>query len=162
MSLMVVLGMRAIIEAIPTRIRSGGEVFLVLFLAGVALPPLKPEMPDDGYPMPSVTFAAKLMPRLVKPPAIVLFHYDSPGNFHDEPVYNIDVAWPDDAPIIRAQDLGPARNQELFAYYAQRQPARTVYRFDRATGKLFLLGNVVELAHRPVTTSTPTTPTTQP
>jgi hypothetical protein len=161
MCLMVVLGVRAIIEGIPTRAQRGAEVFFALFLAGIALPPLKPEAPDDGYPMPSVTFAAKLMPRLVKPPAIVLFHYESPGNFHDEPVYNIDAAWPDDAPIIRAHDLGPERNRQLFAYYAQRQPQRTVYLFNRVTGKLLLLGNVFDLAHRPATT-TATQTTTPP
>ena len=40
------------------------------------------------------------MPRLVKPPAIVLFDYQPGGNFHDEPVYNTDVLSPDDAPRL--------------------------------------------------------------
>jgi hypothetical protein len=161
MSLMVVLGMRAMIEGLPAPAQRSAEVFLVLFLGAIALPPLKPQSPDDPYSMPSVTFAARLMPRLVKSPAIVLFHYDSPGNFHDEPVYNIDVPWPDDAPILRAHDLGPARNRQLYAYYAQRQPARTVYLFDRSTGNLITLGNVVDLA-RALNTASTTRTTTQP
>jgi hypothetical protein len=75
--------------------------------------------------------------------------------------------WPDDARIIRAHDLGPERNRELFRYYAQRQPQRTVYRFDRMTATLTRLGNVVDLAllppaHAPATTTTTTTTTTRP
>lgn len=88
------------------------------------------------------------IPRRVKLPAIVLFRYQpdepEPG-FNLEPVYNWDVASPDDAPIIRANDLGP-RDRELFAYYAARQPNRTVYRFDRQNKNLVELGNVADLA----------------
>jgi len=59
---------------------------------------------------------------------------------------------PDDAPIIRAHDLGLDRNRALFDYYAQRQPQRTVYLYDRARRSLVELGNVSDLAHRfPVT-----------
>ena len=171
MSLMVLLGMRAIVEIlVPARARRGVEVFLVLFLAGIALPPLKPDAPDDGYPLPAVTFAEKIMPRLIKPPAIVMFHYAPGGNFHDEPVYNTDVVNPDDAPIIRAQDLGPQRNRQLYDYYAKRQPNRVVHHFIRATGKLTTLGNVADVARDPdaaaainaaiMTSTNPTNPNT--
>ena len=162
MALMVLLGLRALIETlVPARARRGVEVFLVLFLAGIAIPPLKPDAPDDGYPLPAVTFAEKLMPRLIKPPAIVLFRYAPGGNFHDEPVYNTDVVNPDDAPIIRAQDLGPERNRQLYDYYAKRQPNRTVYHFDRTAGKLTTLGNVAEIARNPDAAVIPP-PTTNP
>jgi hypothetical protein len=84
--------------------------------------------------------------------AIVLFSFDLEGGSSDivqkisqEPVYNTDVAWPDDAPLIRAHDLGE-RNVELFRYYAQRDPTRRVYRFSRRTGELQDLGQVRELA----------------
>jgi hypothetical protein len=84
--------------------------------------------------------------------AIVLFTFDldaSSGGIvqliSQEPVYNTDVAWPDDAPLIRAHDLG-ARNIELFRYYAHRDPTRRVYRFSRRTGELQDLGQVGELA----------------
>jgi hypothetical protein len=80
-----------------------------------------------------------------KRPAIVLFKYDPERSIHEEPVYNAGVAWPDDAEVIRAHDLGE-RNAELFAYYAKRGPGREVYRFDEKDQKLTDLGNVAELS----------------
>ena len=62
-----------------------------------------------------------------------------------ELVYNIHDSWPDDAKVIRAHDFGE-RNIELYRYYAERQPDRMVYRFDRETGTFSRLGNVVALA----------------
>jgi hypothetical protein len=49
--------------------------------------------------------------------------------------YNLDVANPDDAPIIKALDLGP-RNDELFDYYRARQPDRSFFLYDFADGTL--------------------------
>ena len=83
----------------------------------------------------------------IKEPAIVLFKYAGDGHSAEEPVYNMDVANPDDAPIIRAHDLG-ARNIELFDYYARIAPQRMVYRYDRDTCQLMKLGTVVQLAER--------------
>lgn len=84
--------------------------------------------------------------------AIVLFTFDLDPSAPDvvqqisqEPVYNTDVAWPDDATVIRAHDLGP-RNVELFRYYAARSPDRTVFRFSRRTGQVVELGRVADLA----------------
>jgi hypothetical protein len=82
----------------------------------------------------------------VRAPAIILIRYSPQSSFHVEPVYNISTSNPDDARIIRAHDLGPARNAVLFQYYANRQPNRTVYLFDRATASLTSLGNVRDLA----------------
>ena len=62
-----------------------------------------------------------------------------------EPVYNVDVAWPDRASMIRAHDLGPERDGELFRYYAAVSPNRLVYRFDRRTGQVQELGRVGDL-----------------
>ncbi len=95
-----------------------------------AMPQLNRLMRDDPYSFPSITFDRRL-PTLVKTPAIVLYHFNEEDNAHGEPVYNIDVLWPDDAPIIRAQDRDAATNLALFRYYAQRQPDRTVYWADR-------------------------------
>lgn len=82
----------------------------------------------------------------VHPPAIVLFTPPPGGKaLHLELVYNDDVAWPDDAPVIRAHDRGPD-NRILYEYYAQHQPDRWVWRFDRQTGQLVKLGRVRELA----------------
>jgi hypothetical protein len=66
---------------------------------------------------------------LIKP-AVVLFRYHAGDNYFEEPVYNTDVAWPDDAPIIRAHDLGPQRDREIVDYYATKKPVREFYLFD--------------------------------
>jgi hypothetical protein len=84
-------------------------------------------------------------------PAIVLFRFDpATSNTHVEPVYNTDMAWPDDARVIRAHDLGDAANARLFTYYAAREPGRRVYRYDRAksaaANPLRYLGTAGELA----------------
>jgi hypothetical protein len=55
------------------------------------------------------------------------------------------VAWPDQAPIVRAHDLGDL-NIELYRYYALKQPDRHVYIFDRASYTLKPLGRVADLA----------------
>ena len=83
------------------------------------------------------------------PPAklIVLFRFSPQRMSPDEPVYNPDVLYPDNSPIIRAHDRGE-RNIELYRYYAERQPDRIVYLYDRADDSLTELGNVVELARR--------------
>ena len=60
---------------------------------------------------------------------------------------NTDVAWPDDAPIIRAHDLGE-ENVRLYRYYAQRQPEREIYLFDRNGSQLQYLGTAIELESR--------------
>jgi hypothetical protein len=87
-------------------------------------------------------------------PAIVLLRRDAPGPtteplapiaLDEEPVFNDTVAWPDDAPIIRARDLGD-RDIELFRYYANHGPDRTVYRYDLHAQTLTRLGRVRELA----------------
>ena len=73
-------------------------------------------------------------------PAVVLFRYESgKTDVHEEPVFNIDTAWPDDAPVIRAHDLGP-ENHRIFEYYAQHGPPRFFYRYDRTTTELTPLG----------------------
>jgi len=53
------------------------------------------------------------------------------GGTAEWPVYNTDSAWPDDARIIYANDLGPERNADLVRYYAQRDPGRKIILFDR-------------------------------
>jgi len=57
-----------------------------------------------------------------------------------------ETAWPDDATIVRANDLG-VRNVELYRYYAE-SDARTVYRYDLNTDTIERLGNIQELAMR--------------
>jgi hypothetical protein len=78
--------------------------------------------------------ANNALAHLPREPAVVLFRSE-PGlsYFHDEPVFNDDAAWPDDALIVRARDLGPAEDRKLFRYYAQRQPDRVFYIYDLAS-----------------------------
>jgi hypothetical protein len=79
-------------------------------------------------------------------PAVVLFRYSPQVSYFYDPVYNTDVAWPDDARIVRAHDLGPTQNAKLFRYYASIQPQRIVYLYDRGWDTLTRLGNVKDLA----------------
>jgi hypothetical protein len=81
-----------------------------------------------------------------KAPAVVLFKFDPSWNVTFEPVYNWQVAWPDDAEVIRAHDLGNRRNMKLYDYYAQRQPGRAIYRYDLKDRSLTFLGTAKELA----------------
>ena len=78
-------------------------------------------------------YVHRRLPDKVQQPAVVLFRYHArQGNsFHCEPVYNIDTPWLDEAPLIKAHDLGGMRDREIAAYYAARQPERRFYLFDR-------------------------------
>jgi hypothetical protein len=146
--------------------REATRAFLTTAIAGfcvAALPEVDHQILDDGYVTPTMYFSYVEAPKHVRTPAIILFRYRHGDNVNEEPVYNIDVAWPDDAPIIRAHDLGRDRDRALFAYYARKQPNRTVYLYDRASRALVPLGNVVELAKRfpatvPATASAPHIP----
>jgi len=78
-------------------------------------------------------------------PAVVLFTFDPDRNLDEEPVYNADVAWPDDADVIRAHDLGE-KNRKIFNYYSRHQPDRFFYRFDEKNKSLQPLGTTRQLA----------------
>jgi hypothetical protein len=121
--------------------------FFPIFLIAAALPELWPLAP-----IPSVgpDFAQDQRPanhylsQLPRTPAVVLFRFDpAVEQFSDDPVYNDSVAWPDDAPVVRARDFGPERNRAIVQYYAQRQPDRVFYVYDpdlRAAGGYPVLG----------------------
>jgi hypothetical protein len=100
---------------------------------------LNPDISDEAYALPTVTLAQGPLREAVHAPAVILFRYRPGLSPDDEPVYNSDVAWPDDAAVVRAHDLGQ-RNAELFRYYADRQPARRFYLFDRGDNALYDLG----------------------
>jgi hypothetical protein len=157
MALVVVLAPRVLRGAVP---RFGNSIDLALSLAilivGLSmLPELNhhPLLNDESYPSPMMRVLHDQLPQTVTAPAVVLFRYDATKPQNDssspriEPVYNTDVAWPDDAPIIRAHDLGP-RDIEIFRYYSQRQPERTFYLFDRGNlaDPLHVLGKARDLA----------------
>jgi hypothetical protein len=99
---------------------------------------------------------------LARPPAVVLFG-KSP-DLWTQMAYNTDVAWPDDAPIIRAHDLG-LRDAELIDYYGQLQPERTICQFDWVRGSIRFLGKAGDLRRRLLgapSSSSPPGPTPSP
>lgn len=129
-----------------------GAVSTALPLAVAALcVALLPELRGARDPFMQAPYLADIndkLARLDHLPAVVLFHYDTGRtDVHEEPVYNLDTAWPDDAPVIRAQDLGP-ENWRIFDYYARRQPQRYFYLYNRTTAELTPLGYATELARK--------------
>jgi hypothetical protein len=145
------LGARTVGRTFPNW-RPMWTTFITLALALLAIAHL-PEFngsnksPDQLNPTPILSAFESQVRKLPHKPAIVLVYHAPNQNIpRHEPVYNTDVPWPDDAQVIRAHDLGDARNAELFAYYAKRQPDRYVYRFDKATKKMTPLGRVADLA----------------
>jgi hypothetical protein len=152
--LLAFLGIRALANAWPRR---GRAIEAVLMAAVVAMAltscwEIKRFMPTPGERlrdgMMEATFVSQIDESLsmaVDAPAVVLFRRAPNENFFEEPVYNTDVAWPDDAPIIRAHDLGP-RNGEIIRYYAQHQPERTFYLFDVAGRSVVQIGKAATLA----------------
>jgi hypothetical protein len=146
MILATLLGARAVENLWPRQRWIGGA--LGIFIAGTSLasmPPLSAAKPDPWH-APLLADANEKLAHLDHVPAVVLFRYVYPSNPHEEPVYNSDVVWPDDAPVIRAHDLGPARDREIFEYYANRQPQRFFYLYDRGERTLRPLGWARDLA----------------
>ena len=143
----VLAGARAIADAFP--FRGFTAVFLTLAIGLLALHRVARNaegMFQNLDPGTLMRADYQMIPRRVKTPALVLFTYHpEDSSYLEEPAYNWDVMNPDDAPIIRAHDLGP-RNSELFAYYAQRQPDRSVYVYDHMANKFQSLGVVSHLA----------------
>jgi hypothetical protein len=142
--MMVMAGFR-LVERLWPRAGASISVLSVILPLGLAmgtLPGLNPKVKDNWLTGPSLMhWVYNDLPRQVQRPALVLFTYKSGVDVpHEEPVYNIDVVNIDDAPIIKAHDLGSARNAEIIRYYGQRQPNRRVYLCDRATRTLTDLG----------------------
>jgi hypothetical protein len=131
------------------------ETFLALVVIAVCismLPELRSDVRDGIVPaMPVNALVHEQLSNAVEGPSVVLIRFRPPDNVNEEPVYNDDVVWPDDAPVIRAHDLG-ARNVEIARYYAARQPWRNFYLLDRQenVGRqhlvLHFLGNAGQFA----------------
>ena len=117
---------------------------------------------DPKLDWSTVTFNYSRLSKVVQKPALVLFRYGPHSSPFVEPVYNLEAATPDECSIIRAHDLGPRRNAELFRYYAALQPARQVYQFDRDTGVLNSLGTVADLAAKSPPSTAPSLPADAP
>ena len=147
--LAVVTGAQQLPCLLPTPLAARASAAVAVFLCGLAiagLPPFDPAPDDDVFAAPLIADVDRQLSTLAHRPALVLFTYDRDRNTNEEPVFNADVAWPDDAPVVRAHDLGPARNADLFAYYAARQPQRFAYRYDERSRALHPLGPVNSLS----------------
>jgi Dolichyl-phosphate-mannose-protein mannosyltransferase len=137
---LILMGWDAIQRAWPGGKRLG--TFLAVFMlcaAGGAMGKtiiLWQAASDSG---PDQRPANDLLAKLPMTPAVVLFRFDPRAeSFHDDPVYNDGVAFPDDATVVRARDLGPERNRAIVHYYAKHQPDRVFYIYDpdaRAAGE---------------------------
>jgi hypothetical protein len=147
--LWVLLGAHAVETTWP-RLRPMLATFLTLAIILLSLRELAEfnrltlDEPFDPVGLTRVREAIKELPRK---PAVVLFRYDPKIPGDEEPVYNMETAWPDDATVIRAHDLGP-RNIEIYRYYAARQPERAFYLYDRGNDTITYLGTARELAAR--------------
>jgi hypothetical protein len=158
--LSVLLGLYALADAWPRwhdRVMSAGVLVIVVVCltstyelnpVTTALDPREKRhlhaIDDETFRSPVLRDVHNLR-YVVEQPAVILFTYSQRANIIEEPVYNTDVAWPDDAPVIRAHDLGE-RNVEIYRYYAEHQPERMFYRYDRATGTPVKLGRAKDLA----------------
>jgi 4-amino-4-deoxy-L-arabinose transferase-like glycosyltransferase len=135
---------------------SWAVTFTLAAMSLTALPQLNPVRRDQWFDAPTLRNVDSELAG-IKGPAIVLFKFDPDRPLHEEPVYNIEAAWPDDARVIRAHDLGDA-NVKLFAYYAEHSPDRAVYRYDEKDGVLTYLGTAAEMHLRPATRPSATRP----
>ena len=142
-------GVDALARGGPRRVRSivrGAGPLLVATASVLALPQFRLDLIDQAAANPAEVTIRRLIASAHEPRLIVMCRYDPRSSTETEPVYNIDRARIDDNPAIRAHDLGDRRNAVLYRYYAERQPDRVVYRFDRGDGSFVRLGRVVDLA----------------
>ena len=126
----ILAGARGAEHLLPGRPRvvAVTATLLIAGLSFAAFPQFDESVTDivfDSQSLAQINAAVAKLP--ADRPAVVLFKYD-PRDPIGEPVYNTDAAWPDDARVVRAHDLG-FRNIEIFRYYAARQPDRMFYRY---------------------------------
>jgi hypothetical protein len=145
--MLMALGVEALADC-STLMRPHVLTFLALSILGLTISgwPLFDRVVSDDVPYwaDSLREIDVKLSNLPHRPAIVLFRFSLKNSVDLEPVYNADVAWPDDAQVIRAHDRGE-QNIELYRYYAQRQPDRWIYLFDRNDGSLTELGQAKQL-----------------
>ena len=152
--LLALLGCSAIAASFPrfSRYISVSLTVGVLVIAATSLWELRCLAPGLGAPKQDgmledsgISQMFKALPRRARPPSVVLFF--RPNNFFEEPVYNVDVSWPDDALIVHAHDLGK-RDVEIVGYYAKIQPYREFYLANVQTGAVTPLGSAKFIQQR--------------
>jgi hypothetical protein len=125
----------------------------MIVLALAAMPQLDRLVYDQYFARPELDQIDRDLATNVSAPAVVMFHYNKntivdgkkiTNDPSEEPVFNSDVAWPDNAPIIRARDLNTKvsavgkpgdRDQALYEYYLRLDPARVFYLYNRGAGE---------------------------
>jgi hypothetical protein len=143
--------MAVVLASAVSRIGEAGSAwrrFLLLSVAWLSVsswPQFNRTLRDLAFDSQLQRDVAKALESIRDPQAAVLFRFPTDGNPEEEVVYNIEREWPDDCRIVRLHDLGD-RNTEAFLYFAQIQPSRVFYHYDRATGVLQRLGTAAELA----------------
>jgi hypothetical protein len=123
------------------------STFCLIALTSISVASLWPVVPIPALPVPFAPdqkAASRSLAALPVTPAVVLFRFNPDpdpklgSSFHDDPVYNDEVAWPDDGKIVRARDLGPENDRAIVEYYSEHQPDRMFYIYDanaRAAGE---------------------------
>lgn len=146
--LLLLLAIRVLPQLLPRFAPAIQTIVMLLLvsLAILALPELHRTDRDSFFNTTVHPDVNRKLAALEQTPAVVLFRFDENQSLEEEPVYNWTVAWPDDAAVVRAHDLGD-RNIEIFRYYAKRQPQRAFYLYDRADGSIRYLGMAEDLAH---------------
>ncbi|MBC7784412.1 MAG: glycosyltransferase family 39 protein [Burkholderiales bacterium] len=149
------LGVNALKALWPRRSNSIGAFYgtFALCVSFSNMPPFSSAAHEDApTSFRATTHANEILPQTISGPSVVLFKYTKGCNFHDEPVYNMETASPDDAQIIRAHDRGAA-NITLLRYYAEKQPWRAVWHINRATGVVEYRGTVGEALEKAIAAS---------
>jgi hypothetical protein len=168
--ILLVLPIRVLSDAFPKRqatVRTSLGLATIA-LAVVSLPQFDILLLDQPFRAAELQRINQKLAQDVVPPAVVMFHFNfntmMDGKPHSdapelEPVYNFDVAWPDDAPIIRAHDrnvdisaVGKRgdRDLALYEYYLRVDPRRVFYLYDRhiGGGRLTRLGTAAEMVQK--------------
>jgi hypothetical protein len=158
LALVVVLGVEQVRTAFP-RAAAFVAVWLTLALMGLAVA-ASPEVTGvkDSTIRSPVMQAYNRAAKTIARPALVFFTYQKRVKhlWRHEQTHNIDSARIDDAPIVRARDMGK-RNIKLINYYAARQPERTFYIFNQKTKQLTRLGKAAEIKAKAGATTRATT-----
>jgi hypothetical protein len=139
------MGMQVLWRSVLQRSRATvtiASALLVVALVAMKLPEFNPSISDQMTPTPILHDTNMAIASLTHRPALVFitYHPEDADSWSQEPVYNTDVAWPDDAAVIRAHDLGVVENVKLVDYYARISPSRWIYVYDKSTRQLRSFG----------------------
>lgn len=128
------------------RLSDASRVTIACLAAAIAVssvPGINPRAGDLEMAIDQIVAADALSAQL-RAPSLVLVRFAHGDSVHQEPVYNLDAWRVTDNRVIRAHDLGPDENRELFRALPA-HPDRDVYRFDRRARTVEFLGKLSDL-----------------